>query len=459
MKAYSAGLRVAFSETGAAAVPFFKRALEIDPEFAMAHAALGLAYGDSGESALSAKSITKAYELRDRASDRERFFIMLSYGLQVTGNLETAQQNGELWAQTYPRDVDAHGLLSLLYQPLGRYETSIEHANIASGLDPDFAPGYVNRAFSCFYLDRPAEAENALQRASERKLRPAEVLVLRYYIAFLRGDQAGMEQEVDRARGKPGAEDWIAHSEALVLARSGHVQQARAASRRAVDSAQRAGRHEKAAVFETGMAMYEAFSGNAAEAQRSAAAALDLSNGRDVEYGAAFALALSGDLSRSQALANDLEQRFPEDTMVRFSYVPALRALSALNHGEPARAVDMLRIAAPYDLAVPGLNFLGFFGSLYPAYVRGQGYLATRKGSEAAMEFQKILDHRGIVFADPVDAMARLQLGRAFALAGDTTKAKTAYQDFLTLWKDADPGIPVLEQARAEYARLVSGFE
>ena len=365
---------------------------------------------------------------------------------------------GELWAQTYPRDVDAHGSLSLLYQLLGRYEKSIDQAGITSTLDPDYPPGYVIRAFSYFCLDRPGEAQNTLHRATERKLESAEGLVLRYYIAFVHGDQGGMEREVARAQGKPKAEDWIAHSQALVLARSGHLQQARIASRRAVDSARHAGRPEMAAVFEAGMAAYEAFSGNAAEANRSAMAALDLSNGRDVEYGAAFALALSGDWPRSQALANDLEQRFPEDTMVRFSYVPALRALFALNHGEPAKAVELLRIAVPFDLAVPGLNFLGFFGSLYPAYVRGEGYLAAHKGAEAAVEFQKILDHRGIVFGDPVDAMARLQLGRAFALAGDTTKAKTAYQDFLTLWKDADPGIPVLEQARAEYARLVSEF-
>ena len=184
-------------------------------------------------------------------------------------------------------------------------------------------------------------------------------------------------------------------------------------------------------------------------------AALELSKGRDVEYGAAFALALSGDSSRSQTLADDLERRFPEDTSVKVGYLPALRALSALNHGEPQGGVERLQIALPYELAVNGLNFSHFYlGGLHSAYVRGEAYLAAHQGAEAAAEFQKILDHRGIVVSDPIGALAHLQLGRAFVLSGDKTKAKAAYQDFLTLWKDADPDIPILRQAKAEYARL-----
>jgi tetratricopeptide (TPR) repeat protein len=183
-------------------------------------------------------------------------------------------------------------------------------------------------------------------------------------------------------------------------------------------------------------------------------AALALPRGRDVEYGAAFALALSGDSSRAQTFADDLEKRFPEDTSVRFSYLPAVRALLALNHGEPAKAIELLQIAVPYDLGAPLCNFPGFFGALYPIYVRGEAYLAARQGTEAATEFQKLLDHRGVVISDPIGALARLQLGRAFALSGDKTKAKTAYQDFLTLWKDAEPEIPILKQAKAEYSKL-----
>ncbi len=455
LKAYSAGWKIAFSNGFVAAVPLLKRAVEIDPKFAMAHAFLGRLYGDIGESVLSAESTSKAYQLRDRVSDREKFFITASYDLQVTGNLEKAQQTCELWAQTYPREVAPHGLLSgFIYQGSGQYEKSIEEAKEAIKIDPDFVPGYANLAYSYFYLGRLGEAEDTVQRASERKLEIPEFLILRYYIAFLKGDREGMNREAALAQGKPGAEDWMSHSEALVLARSGQAQLAGKKSRRAVELALQAGQRERAAVYEAGAAVWDAFFGNAAAARRSATAALDLSHGRDVEYGAAFALALSGDSSRAQALANDLERRFPEDTSVRFSYMPTLHALSALARGNPSDAIESLQVAIPYELAVPAINFFGFFGTLYPAYVRGEAYLHADQGAKAAIEFQKILDHRGIVFGDPVDALARLQLGRAYAMSKDQAKAKAAYQDFLTLWKDADPDIPVLKQARAEYARL-----
>ena len=345
-------------------------------------------------------------------------------------------------------------LAGMIYPVLGKYEKAVEEGQKAIELDPDFAIGYDNLAFSYVSLDRLEEAENTLQRASERKLEIPDFLVTRYDIAFLKGDQAGMEREVALGQGKSGAEDWISDQEAFVLAYSGHLQQARRMSRRAVDLAQQAAQRERAALYETGAALWEAFFGNAPAARRSAMAALELSKGRDVEYGAAFALALSGDSSRSQTLANDLERRFPEDTSVRFSYLPALRALLALNHGEPAKAIELLQIAVPYELGAPRSSFHGFFGALYPVYVRGEAYLAAHQGAEAAAEFQKILDHRGIVVSDPIGALAHLQLGRALALSGDKAKAKTAYQDFLTLWKDADPDIPILKQAKAEYAKL-----
>ncbi|HVN80145.1 MAG TPA: protein kinase [Terriglobia bacterium] len=455
LKAYSTGRRVVFWKGIAAAVPLFKRAVEIDPQFAMAHAQLGLAYSALGESVLSMESTRKAYELRERTSDREKFFITLNYGRQVTGNLKEAQQTAELWAQTYPRDTDAHGLLSgFASQGSGQYEKSIDEARKAIALDPDFAPGYLNFAFSYFYLGRPEEAENVLRLASKRDLGMVEFLLLRYYIAFLKGDRANMEREVAQARGKTSAEDLIAHSEALVLAYSGHLQQALRMSRDAVDLARQAGQRERAATYEAGAAVYEGLFGNAPEAKQKAMAALELSKGRDVEYAAACALALAGDFPQSQTLANDLEGRFPEDTSVRFSYLPVLRGLFALKHNEPAKAIEQLEIAAPNELAQTGIAFFAFFGNLYPAYVRGEAYLVAHQGTEATAEFQKILDHPGIVFSDPSGAMARLQIGRAWAMAGDKAKARSAYQDFLTLWKDADPDIPILKQAKAEYAGL-----
>jgi serine/threonine protein kinase/Tfp pilus assembly protein PilF len=455
LKAYSAGMRVSFTNGEAAAVPLLKRAVEIDPQFATAYAALGLMYSGIGESVLSVESTRKAYELRDHSSDRERFFITTLYDRDVTGNLEKEQQTLELWAQGYPRDRDAHGLMSgFATQGVGQYEKSVEEAKIAVGIDPDFSPGYINTASAYFFSDRLPEAEATVQQAFERKLGWPEALLLQFYLAFLKGDRAGMEGAAALAKGKPWAEDWIAHSQSLVLARSGHLRAAAEMSSRAVGQAQQAGQRERAATYMAGKAAWEAFSGNAPAARRSATAALELSKGRDVEYGAAFALALAGDFSRSQALASDLEKRFPEDTSVQFSYLPALRALFALDSHEPQKAVELLQVSAPYDFAVPAVDFNTFFGGLYTVYVRGEAYLAMQQGAAAVTEFQKVLNHPGLVFADPIGALAHLQLGRAYALSGDNTKAKAAYQDFLNLWKDADPDVPLLKQAKAEYARL-----
>jgi tetratricopeptide (TPR) repeat protein len=459
LKAYSAAFEVSHSRVGVGAIPLYKRAIEIDPQFALAYAHLGLFYSSIGESVLASESTTKAYQLRDRASDWEKFFITAVYDRQVTGNLEKEHQTLELWAQTYPRDRIAHGLLSGFgSQGLGKYEQSIEEARKAMSLDPELSPVYVNRGFSFFYLDRPDEAENAihdaLEKASERKLDVPELMVLRYYVAFLKGDSAGMDRAVALAKGNAGAEDWITHSEALVLARSGRLQLARETSHRAEDLARQAGLRERAAVYQTGAAVWEALFGNATAARRNALQALELSKGKDVGYGAAVALALAGDVSRSQALASDLEKRFPEDTSVKFNYVPTLRALFALNGGEPAKAIELLQIAAPYELAVCSIDFNFFFGQFYPVYVRGEAYLAEHQAVEAASEFQKILGHRGLSFGDPIGAMARLELARAYTMSGDKTKAKSSYQDFLTLWHDADPDVPVLKQARAEYAKL-----
>jgi tetratricopeptide (TPR) repeat protein len=240
----------------------------------------------------------------------------------------------------------------------------------------------------------------------------------------------------------------------MVLAQSGQMRLARTTWERAIAMAQQAGKHENAALYHAAEAVCDAHFGNAAAAIERAHLALKLAKGRDVEYAAAYALALSGDSSGPRRLAADLEKRFPEDTPVQFEYLPTLGALSALAHRAPSDAVERLQRTLPYDFALPGTAFFAKFGGLYPAYVRGQAYLEAHQGREAAVEFQKILDHRGIVYADPVGALAHLQLGRAYVVSGDLAKSKKAYQDFLTLWKDADANIPVLKQAKAEYAKL-----
>ena len=455
LKAYSTGTQIAFSVGFPEALPHFKHAVEIDSQFAMAYAFMGLMYSSVGESLLSRENTSKAYELRDRASDRERFFIMSLYDRQVTGNLEKEQQTLRLWAETYPRDRDAHGLLSgFASQGTSQYEKSIEESNITLEIDPDHSPAYTNLAFAYFYLDRPAEAEKVIERASARKRESPELILLRYHLAFANGNAARMDRAVAMARGRPGLEDWMLHSQALVEAHSGLLQTARSTSRRAMDVARQAGQRERPAIYEAGEAAWEALLGDAPAAKRKAAEALRLSNGRDVEYAATFALVVAGDLRDSQSQADDLEKRFPEDTSVQFNYLPTLRALFALSRDEPRKAIELLQVAVPYELAVPAIEFDEFFGGFYPVYVRGLAYLAARQGAEGASEFQKILDHRGIVSADPIGALAHLQIGRAYALEGDTAKARVAYQDFLTLWKDADPDIPILKQAKAEYAKI-----
>lgn len=455
LDAYSTGVKISRSSGEAAGVPFLKRAIELDPKFAMAHASLALFYADMGEPILSAESTRKAYELRDRAPDNEGYFITFIYHRQVTGDLAKALETLEVWARIYPREVNAHGLISgLSSQGTGRYETTIKEAEIAIGLDPEVTPAYLNLAYGNIYLDRMPQAEAAVQRLSARKLEIADLYVLRYHMAFLKGDREGMDREAALAAATSEGRDWILHLEALVLARSGHGVLARSMSSRAAEAARQAGDQERAAAIAAAVAVWEGFFGNAPAAKRGAMAALELSQSRDVEYGAAFALALSGDSSLSQSLAKDLGKRFSQDTTVQFSYLPALRGLFELNRGAPAQAVEQLQTAAPYDLAVPGITFFWFFGALYPDYVRGEAYLAAHQGDKAAAEFQKILDHRGLVLADPMGAMARLQLGRALALSGDKAKARAAYQDFLTLWQGADSDIPILKQAKTEYAGL-----
>jgi DNA-binding winged helix-turn-helix (wHTH) protein/tetratricopeptide (TPR) repeat protein len=455
LKAYSMGWKALYASGGAAAVPLFKRAIEIDPQFAMAYAMLGRVYGDIAESELSAENTTRAWQLRDRANDRERFFIDASYETQVTGNAEKARQICEAWEQTYPREAKAHGFLAgMIYPMLGRYEPALEESRKMVDQDPDFPVAYNLLALSYMSLGRLEEASKTLQEASDRNMQMPDLVVDRYQIAFLKNDPAGMEKAVALAAKTPGAEDVVAHQESFGAGYSGHLQQASRRSGFAVQLAEQAGQRERAALFQSGAAVREGFFGNAAAARQSGKTALALSKGREVEYGVAFAEGLAGDTGAVQAMAEDLERRFPDDTSAKYYYVPALRALVALNHHNPAKALEWLQLSSPYELGQPQSCFFGFFGVMYPVYVRGEAYLALHQGALAAAEFQKIVDHRGIVISDPVGALAQLQLGRAYAMAGDHTKAKAAYSDFLNLWKDADSNIPVLQQARLEYARL-----
>ncbi len=458
LKAYSTGMKVVVSSGNAAATHLFERAIQIDPKFAIAYAQLGVSYSTMGESSLSAENTAKAWKLHDRVSDRERFFIDFTYDRQVTGNLEKAYQALELWYQTYPRgeNPNAMGFLGgLATHGTGRYERAMEMSQKRISANPDEVFGYGSLANSFLFQDRLAEADATLERASARKLETAEILVLRYNIAVLRGDQQQIARTTQLARGKRRAEDGIAHSEALALARSGRLKDARKSSSRAIDLAIQAGEHEAAAAYQAARAVWEAAYGDFAVGKKDAIASLKLSKGRDVQYAAGFALALAEDLPRSEALARDLETNFPEDTFAKFTYVPVLRALAALEQGKSEDSLERLQTALHYELAINGLNFSHFYlGGMHSAYVRGRALVALQRYPEAAAEFQKILDHRGIVGSDPIGVLANLQLGRVFALSGNHAKAKAAYEIFLAIWKDADPDIPVLRIAKTEYARL-----
>jgi serine/threonine protein kinase/tetratricopeptide (TPR) repeat protein len=447
LHAYSVGRTMIGKEDFISAEPFLQRAIKLDSKFAMAYASLGVVYFNQSE-AESLEYFRKAYELQERVSERERFYIEAHYQDYVTGDLDRARQAYELWAQTYPRDEIAYYGLSAIYRYLGQYDKSLTQAAENLRLQPGNCGSYALLVAAYVNLNRLDEARVATEDAKAKKL---DCFFLRFYsytLAFLQNDTVRMAQEVDGAIDKP-FEDYLLRAEADTAAYSGRLRQARDLSRRAIAAAERAVGKKEAAWHETQAATREALFGNTAEARQRAAAALTLSTGRDVKYGAALALALTGETSRATTLADDLSTRFPEDTIVQYNFLPTLHAQIALNRIEASKAIEALHTAVPYELGdVQGNN------PLFSIYVRGNAYLASHRGSEAANEFQKILDHRGIVVNGPIGALAHLQIGRAYALQGDTVKAKAAYEDFLTLWKDADPDMPIFIAAKTEYAKL-----
>lgn len=451
---YSLSMKVATQGLDMAnAVSLAQRAISLDPNFAMAYALLALDYYHLGETGLAMENLRKAYELRDRTTEKERFVIESLYDALVTGDLEKGRQDYEVWAENYPRDFAARNDLRAVYTNLGEYDKALAEGQEAFRLKP-LGWTYAVLAQSYLFLNRFDEAESTIQEAQAKKLDSPVLHLLSYQIAFLKNDAPGMAREAAWGEGKPGAEDVLLAFESDTAAYHGRLGMARDYSARARASAEQAKQPETAASYEAAAALREALFGNASDAQKQSAAALELSTGREVQYGAALALAFSGDASRAQALAEDLSKRFPEDTIVQLNFLPALHAQLALDGHDSASVIEVLRAAAPYELgSITRVNVFNFM-SLYPVYVRGNAFLAAHQGSQAADQFQKIVDHRGVVINEPIGALAHLQIGRAYAMQSDSGKAKAAYQDFLTLWKDADPDIPVLKQAKAEYAKL-----
>jgi len=435
------------------AVSLLKHSIELDPKFAMAHAMLGTAYHNLGEKRLSAESTRRAYELRSHVSEWEKFYIESHYYHFVTGDMEKARQAYELWGQIYPREWVPPTNLGVIYQGLGQHEKSLSEFRQALALSPSDSLNYDNLLVTLVHLNKFDEARAVADDALSKSLDSANLRLHLYQLAFLKNDLLGMAQQVAWSSGKPGKENLMLYVEADTAAYYGKLAAAREFSRQAATSASHAGEKEMEAGCEAAAALREALYGNAVDARRHAVSTLASSNGRDAQYVVALALALTGDSGGGKALADDLVERFPDDTVVRFNYVPTLRAQLALNSSENgAKAVEALAAASPYELGVPGDDT--FWASLYPIYIRGQAFLAAHQGDQAAAEFQKIVDWRGVVASEPIGALAHLGLARAYALAGNTAKSRAAYESFFTLWKDADTDIPVLQQAKTEYSRI-----
>jgi tetratricopeptide (TPR) repeat protein len=452
LQAYGLGMQAYdVSNDYAAAIPLFQRAVSLDPNFAMAYLRLGQSYQPLSELARAAESTRKAYELRGRTSEREKLEISSFYETIVTGNLEAARTSYELFAQTYPRDEDPQVFLWVTYFALGDYDKAHLAAQKAVNLNSASSNNYVSLIYADQWIGHLDEAKAAAQEARAKHVDSPWFPLGLYNVNFLAHDSAGMEREAANALGKPGVDDQILFLESETAANSGEFSKSRELSRRAADSAQRAGEEETAAEYLGHTSVREALVGNLDWAKQDAKAAMMMANSRQGNAFSALALALAGDSAQAARLSDDLRKNFPADTIVQYDYLPMIRAATALRGGNAARAVEALAEAQPYEL---GHTNTSLTFALYPVYLRGTAYLAEKQGAPAAREFQKIVDHAGVVGNEPIGALARLGLGRAYALSGVTAKAKTAYQDFFGLWKDADPDLPILKQAKAEYATL-----
>jgi eukaryotic-like serine/threonine-protein kinase len=432
-----------------AAVAFYQRAIRLDPNFAIAYESLGLTYWNLGEYLLGEENIRKAFELRSSVSEPERLNIESAYYHYVTGDLEKAFQIYNIWTQTYPRNAGARVGLWHIYFQEGQYAAALPQIQEAVRLDPSKALSAMDLVSNLIFLDRLQEAGKTAQQAIAGGKDSAYLHLGIYRLAFLENDVSEMARQAELVAGHPDPEAKMFELQARTAAYYGHLKESRNLWRRAVGSAMRAEESELAANYEAQGVLQEALFENIPEVRLHSKASLGTPTGKIPQFARALNFAFAGDTTHAQLLADDLAKRYPADTLVLFNLVPTIRAQIALSRHDPTKAIDILQVAAPYELS----NHL-WWGFLGPVYVRGEAYLMAHQGTEAANEFQKILDHRGIVDNSPTGALAHVQLGRAFTLSGDNARAKAAYNQFLALWKDADPNIPILQQARVEYAKL-----
>ena len=452
LQQYTEAGRAQREQGDVAAIPYAKRAIELDRDFAVAYASLAGDYSNLNQPSLARENFQKAYELRNRATQRERFLIEASYYNYVTGEIDNAIQTYDEWARTYPADYVPHGNLGDNYIFLGQYEKAAEETSASLRIEPDDVIAYGNLVGDYLSLDRIKDAKAALDEASRRNLDTPDLHLYRYHLAFLENDPAAMQEQSSWATGKPGAEDAQLSDESDTEAYYGRLQKARELTRQAVELAKRNGGADTAALWQVNEALREAEFGNTRFARKAAADALSLSSKSDIELLVALALARSGDTVQSSVLADKVAAAFDRDTLIQAYWLPAIRATIAIDRDDPQKAIELLSMASEYELGEP-VQWPSH-GTLYPVYVRGEAYLRAGDAVQAATEFQKIIDHRGIVANFPLGALARLQLGRAYKLGGDVEKAREAYAAFLVVWLHADSDIPILKQAKAEYAKL-----
>jgi serine/threonine protein kinase/tetratricopeptide (TPR) repeat protein len=455
LQAYSLGSKTRATSGDADALPFYKRAVELDPNFAIAYRSLAVVYGNLGELGRAAENSRKAYELREKVSERERFSIEAMYYTYATGELEKAAETYRLWQQTYPRDYLTYTNLGDIYGSLGNWEKALQESQAALRLEPNDENNYLNLGSDYASVNRLNDAETVYRQAEERKLESEYLLANRYQLAFLKDDKAQMAQLAAGAMGRPGAEDLMLAYEADTAGWFGKLRSARDLTRRAMNSAQQNDAKEMAAMYQAASALREVESGEQQQARDDANAAVNLAPNRDVRAVAALALARAGDTAGAEKLAADLDKTFPLDTLVQRYWLPSIRAAVALEGRDPEHAIELLQPAATIELGQ--VTQVTVF--LCPAYLRGEAYLMLHDGKAAAAEFQKFIDHSGVVVNFQWGALARLGLARAYALGVDSDssardKARNAYRDFLALWKDADTDNSILKQAQAEYAKL-----
>jgi eukaryotic-like serine/threonine-protein kinase len=450
LKNYSLCIAIRREKGDTASIPFCKRAIELDPDFPLAYSALATSYLNLEQPSLATQFATKAYALRDRVSEHERLQITADY-FGVTGDLVREARTYEQWVVEYPRDDQPLTNLAVDYSSLGQYEKSLAETQKALQLSPDDLDIYQNLAGTYISLNRLEDAQRAIDQSLVQHRDGMFLHTDVYFLAFLRGGAEKMQEQLTWAAGEPGDQDVLLAGQGDTEAFYGRMAKARDFARQAMGVAQRSGAKESAALWQVGAALRDAEVGNDAAARGAAVAALAGSSGRDVKIAGALTLARIGDSARAEALAKQLAKDYPANTMLQVYGLPCLRAAIALRQGRSSEALADLEAAQPYDLSNPPPPLAG---TLYPAYLRGQAYLLAHNGTAAAAEFQKLLDHQGLVLNFVLGALAHLQIGRAYVLTGDNLKAQAAYQAFFALWKDADPGIPLLKQAKSEYARL-----